>query len=63
MRSIYQRLCDSRVYTRQTYIEARPEEVDIVGLAQVHFGIDGQVGGEGNLQLCSGLSDCADEAG
>ena len=57
MCGINQRPGGNRVHTRKADVQPRPEEVGIVGRAQVDFGVDGQVGGEGNVQLRSRLAD------
>lgn len=61
--AIHHRPCDSRIQARKAYIEARLEEKVVFGLAQIHFGIDGGVAGQGHLQRGSRLAHCADEAG
>ena len=46
----------------EAYVEAGLEEVGAVGLAEVHFGVDGGFGGEGDLHFAGCNADCAFKA-
>src|SRR4249919_409998 len=48
---------------RQADVEARAEEVGISGVAEIHLGVDGAIGGGSDLQLGSRQPDRAEEAG
>src|SRR5262245_55834019 len=54
---VYQGLSDLGLQTRQADVEASPEDVTAVIRAEVHLGVDGPVGREGNFPLSSGQPD------